>query len=198
MKIVFATQNKGKINELKSMFNDIGYEVYSMGDIGLDLDIEENGITYEENAMIKAKALYNALDEKEYIVMADDSGIEVEALDNKPGIYSARYNGVSTPWPEKNQMMLDEIGDNANRKARFVTCIAVVMKDGLAFTKRGIVEGEITKNLTGKDGFGYDPIFMPEGFNKTFAEMTKEEKSKISHRGRAIEKVKSKVIELNK
>ncbi len=196
MKIVFATQNKGKINELKSMFDDLGYEVLSMGDVGLNLDIEENGTTFEENAMIKAKALYEALPKGEYIIMSDDSGIEVEALNNAPGIYSARYNGEDTPWPTKNKMMLDEIKDKTNRKARFVACIAVILKDGTSFTKRGIIEGNITKEIIGDTGFGYDPIFIPEGYDKTFAQMTKEEKSKISHRGRAIKAVKEEIIAL--
>ncbi len=196
MKIVFATQNKGKINELKNMFDDLGYEVLSMGDVGFDLDIEETGTTFEENSMIKAKALYEALPKGEYIIMSDDSGIEIEALNNSPGVYSARYNGVDTPWPTKNKMMLEEIKDSENRKARFVACISVILQDGTSFSESGIVEGNITNELMGEEGFGYDPIFIPVGYDKTFAQMTKEEKSKISHRGRAIEQVKNRIIAL--
>ncbi len=197
MDIVFATQNKGKINELKKMFSTIGFNVLSMAEVGFDLDIEENGETFEENAMIKAKALYNALPKNKYLIMADDSGIEIEALNNKPGVYSARYNGVDTPWPIKNKLILDEIGDNENRKARFVACIAVILQDGSNFVEKGIVEGNITTEIIGEEGFGYDPIFIPLGHNKTFAQMSSIDKGKISHRGNAISQVKEKLQKLN-
>ncbi|MFV0520379.1 MAG: RdgB/HAM1 family non-canonical purine NTP pyrophosphatase [Lachnospirales bacterium] len=194
MKIVFATQNKGKINELKEMFSDLNIDVLSMGEVGLDLDIEETGVTFFENAKIKSEALYNALENKEdYIVMSDDSGIEIEALDNKPGVYSARYNGVDTPWITKNQMMIEEMKNFTNRNARFVSCIYTIMPNGEAFEKFGVVEGEISFELLGDKGFGYDMIFIPKGYDKSFSQMSLDEKNSISHRGRAIEVTKEKL-----
>ncbi len=194
MKIVFATQNKGKIKELKEMFHELNIDVLSMGEIGLDLDIEETGETFLENAKIKAEALFGAICENhEYIVMSDDSGIEIEALGNRPGVYSARYNGEDTPWVTKNQMMVKEMEEHTNRLARFVSCIYTIMPDGTAFHSFGTIEGDITHELMGDKGFGYDMIFKPKGYDISFAQMDIEMKNSISHRSIAIKKAKDDI-----
>ncbi|MFV0440003.1 MAG: RdgB/HAM1 family non-canonical purine NTP pyrophosphatase [Lachnospirales bacterium] len=190
MNIVIATQNKGKVVEIKEAFKSMNVNVYTMEEIGLNPDIEENGTTFEENALIKVNELHRELPEEDkmkYIIMSDDSGLEIEALDNKPGIYSARYNGVDTPWTTKNELMVEEMKDFENRNARFVSCIAIRFPCGETQIVRGIVEGDIAYELKGDRGFGYDRIFIPKGYDVTFAEMSLEEKGEFSHRARAIE-----------
>ena len=188
MKIVFATNNRNKLAEIRSILGD-RFEIVSLQDIGCNADIPETGSTLEENAMQKAHYIY---DNYHMSVFADDTGLEVDALGGAPGIYSARYAGGEGHDSEANMTkLLAELGENNNRKARFRTAIALIMKEdgsGNATEKlfEGIVCGEIIRERRGGEGFGYDPIFQPEGYDRTFAELGLDIKNKISHRARAV------------
>ena len=201
MKIVFATNNQHKLDEIRSILGD-KIEVLSLKDIGCDVDIPETGQTLEENALQKAQYIY---DYYHMSVFADDTGLEVEALNGAPGIYSARYasmvDGSSISHDSEANMscLLKELGENNNRKARFRTVIALILKKdicpcGCTSIKEihqfeGIVEGEIIRERRGGEGFGYDPIFQPDGYDKTFAELGMGIKNHISHRARAVQKL---------
>ena len=184
-KIIFATGNKGKIKEIQMILADLGVEVMTMKEAGIVIDIEENGSSYEENALIKARAV---AEHTEYIVMADDSGLEIDYLNNEPGIYSARYMGEDTSYRIKNANLIERLEGVADeeRTARFVCAIAAVFPDGREVTTRGIIEGRIGYEEKGSNGFGYDPIFYVPKFGKTTAELTEEEKNQVSHRGNAL------------
>lgn len=188
MKIVFATNNKHKLSEIRNILGS-DFEVVSLQEIGCDTDIPETGNTLEENAMQKARYIY---DNYNLSVFADDTGLEVDALGGEPGIYSARYAGGEGHDNEANMTkLLDKLGENDNRKARFRTAIALILKedDGSGVTEKlfeGIVNGEIIRERRGGEGFGYDPIFQPEGYDRTFAELGTDIKNKISHRARAV------------
>lgn len=188
MKIVFATNNKNKLSEIRDILGS-DFEIVSLQDIGCHADIPETGSTLEENAMQKARYIY---DNYNMSVFADDTGPEVDALGGAPGIYSARYAGGEGHDSEANMTkLLGELGENNNRKARFRTAIALILKeDGSGnITEKlfeGIVRGEIIKERRGGEGFGYDPIFQPEGYDRTFAELGPDVKNKISHRARAV------------
>ena len=200
MKIVFATNNTHKLQEVRHILGD-SMEVLSLNDIGCDVDIPETGNTLEENARLKAEYIWQHY---HCDVFADDTGLEVEALGGAPGVYSARYasmeNQSASHDSEANmERLLRELKDSDNRQARFRTVIALIQKKdlcpcGCTSIKEenlfeGIVEGEITRERSGAQGFGYDPIFLPKGFNVTFAEMGEEQKNRISHRGRATAKL---------
>ncbi|MBQ7870075.1 MAG: non-canonical purine NTP diphosphatase [Prevotella sp.] len=196
MKIVFATNNRNKLAEIRSILGD-RFEIVSLKDIGCDVDIPETGTTLEENAMQKARYIY---DNYGLSVFADDTGLEVDALGGAPGIYSARYAGGAGHDSEANMTkLLAELGENNNRKARFRTVIALLLKDDSAADNNrtkpdeqlfeGIAEGEIIRERRGGEGFGYDPIFMPQGYDKTFAELGLDIKNKISHRAKAVERL---------
>lgn len=193
-KIVFATTNQGKMKEVRMILGDLDVEVLSLKDLQIDVDIDENGTTFEENALIKAKTLAEMTHE---IVLADDSGLEVDYLDKAPGIMSARYMGEDTSYDIKNQAIIDQLADakGAERSARFVCAIACVLPTGEAFTTRGTIEGEIGYKIEGNEGFGYDPIFYVPEFGCTTAQLTPEQKNKISHRGKALEEMKKLLIE---
>lgn len=184
-KIIFATGNKGKIKEIQMILADLGVEVITMKDAGIVIDIEENGKTYEENALIKARAVAAHTDA---VVMADDSGLEIDYLNNEPGIYSARYMGEDTSYTIKNANLIERLAGvpDEERTARFVCAIAAVMPDGKEITTRGIIEGRIGYEEKGSNGFGYDPIFYVPRFGKTTAELSEEEKNQVSHRGNAL------------
>lgn len=185
MKIVFATNNQHKLSEIRSILGD-AIEVLSLKDIGCDVDIPETGKTLEENALQKAQYIY---DHYHMDCFADDTGLEVDALGGAPGVYSARYAGGEGHDSEANMAkLLHELGDNSNRKARFRTVIALII-DGKVNTFEGIVKGEIIRERRGGEGFGYDPIFQPEGYDKTFAELGMDIKNHISHRARAVQKL---------
>ena len=185
MKIVFATNNQHKLSEIRSILGD-AIEVLSLKDIGCDVDIPETGKTIEENALQKAQYIY---DHYHMDCFADDTGLEVDALGGAPGVYSARYAGGEGHDSEANMAkLLHELGDNSNRKARFRTVIALII-DGKVNTFEGIVKGEIIRERRGGEGFGYDPIFQPEGYDKTFAELGMDVKNHISHRARAVHKL---------
>ena len=196
MKIVFATNNKHKLEEIRSILGE-SIEVLSLKDIGCDVDIPETGTTLEENALQKAQYIY---DNYHLSVFADDTGLEVDALNGAPGVYSARYAGGEGHDSEANMTkLLHELGENNNRHARFRTVIALIEKKdvcpcGCTSIKEihrfeGIVEGEIIRERRGGEGFGYDPIFQPEGYDKTFAELGMDIKNHISHRARAVAKL---------
>ena len=189
IKIVFATGNKGKMREIKQIMADMDVEVVSMKEAGICIDIEENGNTFEENALIKARAIAN---EAKTIVLADDSGLEIDFLDKAPGVFSARYMGEDTPYEVKNAHILELLKDvqGKQRSARFVCSIAAVFPDGREFTTYATIEGEIAHKSAGENGFGYDPIFFVPEFDKTTAQLSAEEKNKISHRGKALTMMK--------
>ncbi len=190
-KIVFATNNKHKLEEIREIFGN-KIEILSLGDIGCHDDIPETAATLEGNAMQKAKYIY---DKYGMSCFADDTGLEVDALGGEPGVYSARYAGGEGHDSEANMTkLLDKLGDNDNRKARFRTAIALIIKggDGNNQTTKlfeGIVNGSIIRERRGGEGFGYDPIFVPEGYSQTFAELGNEIKNRISHRAKAVEKL---------
>lgn len=191
-KIVFATGNAGKVKEIRMIMADLGVEILSMKEAGISIDIEEDGSTYEENALIKARAVAACTDA---IVMADDSGLEVDALNKEPGVLSARYMGEDTPYSIKNGEIIKRLTGvpDEERSARFVCAIAAVLPDGRELTTRATIEGRIGYEEKGANGFGYDPIFYVPEFGKTTAELTEEEKNKVSHRGKALELMKKEL-----
>lgn len=188
-KIIFATGNQGKMREIQQIMADMDVEVVSMKDAGIFVDIEENGTTFEENALIKARAIAK---EADAIVLADDSGLEVDYLDKAPGVLSARYMGEKTPYEVKNKHILELLDgvQGEKRSARFVCSIAAVFPDSREFTTYATIEGEIAHKSAGENGFGYDPIFFVPEFGKTTAELSAQEKNKISHRGKALTMMK--------
>lgn len=199
MKIVFATNNQHKLSEIRSILGD-SIEVLSLNDIGCDVDIPETGTTLEENALQKAQYVY---DHYHIDCFADDTGLEVDALNGAPGVYSARYasmasdSGQTCPASHDSEAnmirLLKELGNNNNRKARFRTVIALLESDGngnkVAKLFEGIVEGCIAHEKSGEEGFGYDPIFVPDGYDQSFAELGADIKNTISHRARAVKKL---------
>lgn len=191
-RIVFATGNAGKMNEIRMILADLGAEVLSMKDAGISIDIEENGSTYEENALIKARAVATATGD---IVLADDSGLEIDSLGGEPGVYSARYLGEDTSYSVKNANLIERLQGvpDEKRTARFVCAIAAVLPDGRELTTRAAIEGRIGYEEKGTGGFGYDPIFYVPELNKTTAELTGEEKNLVSHRGKALQLMKEEL-----
>lgn len=191
-KIIFATTNEGKMKEIRMIMANPKVELLSLKDVGIKADIEENGTTFEENAIIKAKAICKMTGE---MVLADDSGLEVDYMDKAPGVYSARYLGEDTPYSVKNQAILDNLKDAAGeeRSARFVCVIAAAFPDGRVITTRGTVEGMIGFEERGTNGFGYDPLLYVPEYGMTTGEMEPELKNKISHRGKALERMKEKL-----
>lgn len=196
MRIIFATGNAGKVREVKAILADLNMEVLSMKEVGVEAEAEENGKTFIENAIIKATDIHNKVPDA--IVMADDSGLVVDALNGEPGIYSARYLGEDTPYSIKNADIIRRLDGVAvpERSARFVCAIAAVMPNGTVLTTEGTIEGYIGYEERGAGGFGYDPIFMVEGMDCTTAELTPEEKNAISHRGKALQAMKAKLLEV--
>lgn len=184
MKLVFATNNLNKIKEIRELLPE-SLELLSLDDITCKEDIPETSPTIEGNALQKARYIKEKYG---YDCFADDTGLEVEALNGAPGVYSARYAGDNKDNEANIDKLLQELKDQSNRKARFKTVIALIL-NGKEYSFEGICRGEILKKRLGEKGFGYDPVFMPEGYSKTFAEMELEEKSKISHRGRATQKL---------
>ncbi|MFI3201727.1 MAG: XTP/dITP diphosphatase [Eubacteriales bacterium] len=189
-RIIFATSNEGKMKEIRELLGDLEMEVYSLKELGIDVDIEENGISFEENAMIKAKEIAKIVDG---IVIADDSGLEVDALGKEPGIYSARYMGEDTSYNLKNGNILERLEGvcDEKRTARFVCAIACVMTDHEVITTQGTIEGRIGYEIMNGNGFGYDPIFYVPQFQKNLSQLTLAEKNEISHRGNALRELKT-------
>ena len=194
-KIVFATTNAGKIKEIKEILSDFDVEVASMKEMSITADIEENGATFEENSLIKARAVSQL---PGLPALADDSGLEVDYLNGEPGIYSARYLGRDTDYDYKNNYIIKKLKDakDEERSARFVCVISLVLPDGREFVKKGVMEGRIGYEIKGENGFGYDPIFYLPEYGKTSAEISAEEKNKISHRGKALSAMKELIASL--
>lgn len=196
-KIIFATGNEGKMKEIRSIFHDLGLPVLSMKEVGLELQIVENGTTFGENAEIKAREVWKLT---EGIVLADDSGLSVDYIGGEPGIYSARYMGADTSYEIKNRSILDRLEEavGLSRSARFVCNIAAVLPDGQVLHTEETMEGLIAREPAGQGGFGYDPILFLPQYGVTSAEITMEEKNKISHRGKALRAMKEKLQEVMK
>lgn len=200
-KIIIASNNSHKIEEIKDILIDLPFEIKSLKDENIDIDVVEDGSTFEENARKKADTIASYLKErgeKEFIVMADDSGIEVDYLDGMPGIYSARYAGEHGNDKKNNEKLLKELSGvpKSKRKARFVCQIALIDDNNKFISIRGDVEGVILEELSGKGGFGYDPLFLYEPLNKTFGELSSDEKNLISHRAVALKKLKDELKRL--
>lgn len=185
-RIVFATGNAHKMIEIRQILEDLGMPVISMKEVGVDPEIIEDGTTFEENALIKAREVAKLLPND--IVLADDSGLEVDALNKEPGIYSARYAGENTSYEIKNQLILDRVKDvpEEKRTARFACAVAAVFPDGTEKVVRENMEGRIAYESAGANGFGYDPIFYLPEYGCTSAELSPEDKNAISHRGKAL------------
>lgn len=201
MNVIFATGNKDKMFEIREILEDLKVvdEIISMKEAGIDIDIEEDGTTYEENAMIKAVAVYDAAikaGKKDVLVLADDSGLSIDCLNGEPGIYSARYMGHDTSYRVKNANLIERVNNegNGNRKAQFVCAIAAVFPDGSKKVVRGIVEGEIADKEYGSNGFGFDPIFYLPERGCTTAELEPKDKHAISHRGNALRLMKEEIL----
>ena len=194
MKILFATGNKNKMIEIRNIMADLDWEVLSMKEAGIDVEVEENGETFEENALIKARAIANVV--KDAIVLADDSGLEIDFLNKEPGVHSSRFMGVDTSYTVKNQHILELLkeAEGEARSARFVCAIAAVLPEQEEKVVRATIEGQIAKEIKGEEGFGYDPIFYVPELGCTTAELSMEQKNKISHRGKALAKMKELLI----
>ena len=191
MRIVFATGNKDKLKEIRKILGGLGLEIISMAEAGVQGDVEENGTTFSGNSMIKARAVAGELKgkgESDCIVLADDSGLEIDYLNGEPGIYSARYMGHDTPYSEKNAAIIKRLEgvEDEKRSARFVCAISAILPDGKELGTLGKMEGRIGYEIAGSNGFGYDPIFFLPEYGKTSAELTEDEKNAISHRGKAL------------
>lgn len=193
-RIIFATGNADKMKEIRMILADLGLEIQSMREAGVDIDIVENGKTFEENALIKAAAIAEELKNHnvQAVVLADDSGLEIDYLNKEPGIYSARYLGENTSYTIKNANLIERLAGvpNEERTARFVCAIAAVFPDGRTFQTRATIEGQIGYEEKGENGFGYDPIFYLPEYGMYSAELAPEEKNRISHRGKALEEMK--------
>ena len=188
--IILASNNKDKVKEVKEILK--GYDIISMKEAGIDVDIEENGTTFEENALIKARAIMKLTGQ---ITMADDSGLEIDYLNKAPGVYSARFMGHDTSYDIKNKALIQKLEGvkGSDRSGRFVCAIAVCFPDGREIVKRGTMEGLIAEEIKGDSGFGYDPIvYLPE-YGRTSGELAPEEKNKISHRGKALALIKEEL-----
>lgn len=189
MEIVVATKNKGKIKEIREVLKGIDAEILSLDEIGLEIEIEEDGRTYSENAVKKAAEVAKRSGR---ISLADDSGLEIDALNGKPGINSSRFAGINADDRERNLKILEMMKDapHGKRGARFRCVIAIAEPNGKSYTCEGVCEGEIAESIRGDKGFGYDPIFIIPEYGKTFGELGPEVKDKISHRAKALEKAK--------
>jgi XTP/dITP diphosphohydrolase len=183
--LIVATKNKGKLREFMQIFERLPFDIISMTDAGINDDIDETGSSFEENALIKARAVWKASGRA---VIADDSGLEVDALNGAPGIYSARYAGCNVTDRDRNEKLLEALKDvpQEKRTARFVCAVALVLPSGRSLTVRGTCEGNITFEPAGCNGFGYDPLFYVPEFGLTIAQMDSDTKNKISHRGKAL------------
>ncbi len=188
-RIIFATSNAGKMKEIREILKDLDVEILSMKEAGIEADIVEDGKTFEENALIKARTIR---DMAGCIVLADDSGLEVDALNKEPGIYSARYMGEDTSYDLKNANIIERLSGltGSERSARFVCVIAAAFPDGTAETRRATIEGQIADAPAGENGFGYDPIFYVPEYKCTTAQLAAEQKNEISHRGKALRAMK--------
>lgn len=194
-RIIIASNNKHKVDEIKAILREFPFEILSLKEAGMDIEVDEDGKTFEENALKKAVEVMKVSGE---MALADDSGLEVYALDGKPGVYSARFAGEHGNDKKNNEKLLSLLKNvpDEERRARFVSIIALVSPDGEQIIGRGYIEGKIGYEEKGKNGFGYDPLFIVPELNKTFGELTPEEKNLISHRSKALADLKSKLKEI--
>ena len=201
-RIIFATGNEGKVREIKEIMGDLSIPIISMKEAFISCDIVEDGKSFEENACIKASTIANYCKNHGFhdIVLADDSGLEVDALNKEPGIYSARYMGEDTPYSLKNANLISRLEGvpEERRTARFVCAIAAVLPDGEQMITRATIEGRIGYEERGKNGFGYDPIFYVPEYQCCTAELSMEQKNMISHRGKALKEMKEKLLKVIK
>jgi XTP/dITP diphosphohydrolase len=190
--IIFATGNEGKMKEIRLILEDLGAEILSLKDAGINIEIQEDAKTFEENAVIKAREVMRATGA---LVLADDSGLEIDYLNGEPGVYSARYLGDDTSYRIKNQNLIDRLEGvpDEQRTARFVCAIAAAFPDGRIITARGVIEGIIGYEERGEGGFGYDPIFWLPEYGCSTAELTMEKKNELSHRGKALREMKNEL-----
>lgn len=199
-RVIFATGNENKMREVREILAELPVEILSMKEAGISSDPDENGETFEENALIKAKAVAAVLPEqlKDSVVLADDSGLEVDAMDKMPGVQSARWMGHDTSYRIKNAKIIENLEGVPveKRTARFVDAIAAVLPDGRELVVRGVIEGKIGYEEKGENGFGYDPIFMLPDMSRSTAELSPEEKNEISHRGKALRQIAEKLREV--
>lgn len=199
--VIFATSNEGKMREIRAILADMPVRVLSMKEAGIKVDVEENGTSFEENALIKASGIADCIPEEykddKVFVLADDSGLEVDYLNKEPGIYSARYMGEDTSYDIKNKAIIDRLAGvpDEKRTARFVCAIACVLPDGSSKITRATIEGIIGYEIAGANGFGYDPIFYVPEYGCTTAELTPEQKNEVSHRGKALKEMKEQIRE---
>ena len=193
MKVVFATNNEGKLREVKNIFKDLEFEIISLKEINFIEEIEETGSTFEENAFIKADRIFGQF---HIPVIADDSGLMVDQLEGGPGVYSARYAGHNVTYQDNNNKLLNELNEHPAPHAAKFLCCAVYVDQNNRLSVTGELNGEIVDELRGSNGFGYDPVFKPVGFNMTLAEMSLEEKNSISHRAKAFNNLHSKIKRL--
>ncbi len=193
MKILFATGNADKMREIREILEGTGIEAVSLKEAGVSLEVEENGATFEENALIKARACMELTGE---VALADDSGLEVDAMGREPGVHSARYMGRDTSYHIKNKSIIDRLEgkEGEERSARFVCAIAAAFPDGRVLTTRGTMEGRIAYEERGENGFGYDPIFYLPEYGCCSAELPPEKKNELSHRGRALRAMKDRLL----
>jgi len=198
-KIIFATGNKNKAREIHEILKDLDFEILTMKEAGIDVEIIEDGSTFEENSMIKATSVYDALPAElkgQVYVMADDSGLSIDALNGEPGIYSARYMGEDTSYETKNKNLIERLDGvkKEDRTARFTCAIACIFPDGSRKNITGVMEGYIGYEIAGENGFGYDPIFYIDEFGCSTAQMSPEQKNSISHRGQALRAMRKEVM----
>lgn len=200
-KFIIASNNKNKVKEIKEILKDIDLEIVSLKDENINIGVEENGDTFEANSRKKASEIVEYLKskgEKEFIVMSDDSGLEVDYLNGAPGVYSARYSGDDCNNQRNNEKLISELKavPMEERAAKFVCVVTLISSEDKEIVVRGESEGIITEELNGDEGFGYDPLFYVPEYKKTFAQMSSEEKNSISHRGRALKQLRGKIKEI--
>ena len=194
MRVIVATKNPGKIREISEILSEFDIEVVSQADAGIDVEVDETGSTFLENALIKARAVSLLCDDP---VLADDSGLCVEKLDGRPGVHTARYGG-NISNKEKMEKLLEELSGETNRNAKFMCSVALVFPDGRELTAEGETAGKIADEISGDGGFGFDPVFYSNELKKKFSECMEEEKNKISHRGKALTALRDKLGEVLK
>lgn len=196
--VVVASNNKHKIEEIKTILKEFEIEVLSLKEVGITIEVEENGSTFVENAHIKAKEIYNLLKDKNYWVLSDDSGLAVDALNGAPGVYSARFCGEHGNDKKNNEKLLNLLENvpEENRSAKFICAMVLIMDEDKVVKVQGEVEGYIIREELGENGFGYDPLFFTKVYNKTFAQLSEEEKNSISHRGNALKRLKEELTKV--
>lgn len=193
MKFVIATGNPGKVKDFNLILSLMGHEAVSLKEMGIECDIEETGTTFKENSYIKAKAIYDMV---KLPTIADDSGLCVDALNGAPGVYSARFGGEGLTDHDRCLKLLKVMKDKSDRTARFKSAICCILNDDLIIEVEGECEGTLLHEIAGENGFGYDPLFYVEKYKKTFGEISKEEKNEISHRRKAMDKLKEELGKL--